>query len=395
MVWFIVSLLNCFAPCIDRIEDLLTTDTKQRWVGEIKIVGNIETDDSDIIDAILLSSATPIKNWRVNISEWSLLLQHGEKFDFKRGKKPQVAFEPEEQGSNYQNLRVDFPEKRTGLRQKEAEIDEQCQRLAIQYLKAVRARDLTEVRKLVTVPWLGEEEKIIRTMPALTTMLKQKVVSHDQDQTIDDKASVMTYRRSHIQSQESRQLLDEVVTKDGRICIVPKATPPHSLRYVLVRLENGRPKVVGGDYPITYLVWDNQIPKAVSSALEKADQLELLSLEPAWRKEVPNGSFHGWQVLGKTKIQDSKERDSLITQFKRAISESDGFAAACFNPRHGIRVTFDHKKIDFVICYECYRIEIFEDAKLIAKVLTTSSAQPFLDSILNKAGVPLAPKSSK
>jgi hypothetical protein len=58
------------------------------------------------------------------------------------------------------------------------------------------------------------------------------------------------------------------------------------------------------------------------------------------------------RVLGLT-INDAETRHRLVSSFQRAVAENQGTIAACFNPRHGIRVTRKQKQVEFVICFEC------------------------------------------
>ena len=60
--------------------------------------------------------------------------------------------------------------------------------------------------------------------------------------------------------------------------------------------------------------------------------------------------------------------------------------AACFNPRHGIRVTRNEKEADFVICFECAQVEVFGEN--YGRFLIANSAQPLFDSVLRISGIP-------
>ena len=79
----------------------------------------------------------------------------------------------------------------------------------------------------------------------------------------------------------------------------------------------------------------------------------------------------------------------MVSAFQQAIGESEGIAAACFNPRHAFRVKFQNKTYDMVICYECFQVDLFEEGKQLKQVLTSGSAQTVLDGVLRQAGVPL------
>src|SRR5262249_5043568 len=55
----------------------------------------------------------------------------------------------------------------------------------------------------------------------------------------------------------------------------------------------------------------------------------------------PPEDFHGWKVIGKTKINDPDVRRRLIAALEKGVEENKGDSMKCFDPRHGIRVTRD------------------------------------------------------
>jgi hypothetical protein len=140
---------------------------------------------------------------------------------------------------------------------------------------------------------------------------------------------------------------------------------------------------------------DNRIPDDLRATLEKADQFELLSLSPDRPQEKPKDAFHGWKILGKTTVKDAETRKKLIAAFKKGVEDNKGTAAACFNPRHGIRVTQDGKTADFVICFECFRVQVFVGDKSEKGFLITDSPTGAFDGVLKEAKVPLAEKPKK
>jgi hypothetical protein len=61
--------------------------------------------------------------------------------------------------------------------------------------------------------------------------------------------------------------------------------------------------------------------------------------------------------------------------------------AACFNLRHGIRVTHNRKTLDFVICFECARVNIYEGESELDGVLIAESAQGAVDKVFGDAHI--------
>lgn len=128
--------------------------------------------------------------------------------------------------------------------------------------------------------------------------------------------------------------------------------------------------------------------KGVKDILENAEQFELYSLNPTSRDKE---GFNGWKVLGKTAIKDADTRKAIVDALYKGLADSDGKAAKCFDPRHGIRATGKGKTVDVVICFECYQALFRAGGKSKTETLTRSPEKTF-DEVLTKSGVPLAKK---
>jgi hypothetical protein len=139
---------------------------------------------------------------------------------------------------------------------------------------------------------------------------------------------------------------------------------------------------------------DNKLPEAAQAILDKADQFELLSLDPMREGEKGESGFHSWKVLGKTTVKDAGVRKPILTALNKGISESDGHGAKCFNPRHGIRASYEGKTVDLVICFECLSMKVYLGDAVVT-VYTTNSPQAAFDKLLRDANVPLAAKPQK
>lgn len=140
---------------------------------------------------------------------------------------------------------------------------------------------------------------------------------------------------------------------------------------------------------------DSKIPTGVVAVLEDADQFELLSIDPDRPQERPRDDFHGWKVLGRSQIKDAETRKKLLSALKKGVGENDGTAAACFDPRHGIRATHEGRTVDLVICFECFQVQFYVGEKREGGFLTTGSPQTVFDQVLRDAGVPLAEAATK
>jgi len=133
----------------------------------------------------------------------------------------------------------------------------------------------------------------------------------------------------------------------------------------------------------------NVIPAIAAAILEQADQFELLSLNPDHQQKAAEGDFHGYRILGTAVINDIETRKKLVSAFEQAVTENQGIiVAACFNPRHGIRVARNGKHADFVICFECYQVHV--SGEVYGEFLITRSARSLFDNVLHSSGVPVA-----
>jgi hypothetical protein len=80
----------------------------------------------------------------------------------------------------------------------------------------------------------------------------------------------------------------------------------------------------------------------------------------------------------------------LNDALQRSARSSEGAMAVCFHPRHGIRVTRGDTVTDVVICFECYKVQVFANGQRAKGFLITDVGQGEFDEVLTKAGVTLA-----
>jgi hypothetical protein len=104
--------------------------------------------------------------------------------------------------------------------------------------------------------------------------------------------------------------------------------------------------------------------------------------------KTPTGEmFHDYPVLGKTDIADPRDRTAILVAVKKGIAQSDGTQAACFWPRHGVRLVQSGETIEYVICFECLQLNEYRDGDTKHEP-TTRSPAAVLDEHLKSAGVP-------
>ena len=76
-------------------------------------------------------------------------------------------------------------------------------------------------------------------------------------------------------------------------------------------------------------------------------------------KLYPN-RFHGYVLLGSAEVASVKDKTSLIRNLARSIEITQAgwpaVKAACFEPRHGLRIITDSGTNDLLICFSCHRL---------------------------------------
>jgi len=131
---------------------------------------------------------------------------------------------------------------------------------------------------------------------------------------------------------------------------------------------------------------DNKLPDNVRAALDRADALEVYSLDPSERNA--KDGFHGWKVLGKTTLKDQAKRKEVLEALEKGMAESTA-GARCFIPRHGVRAAYGGRSVDLVICFECGWVYVYDGDRDGPHLTTNGKPQPAFDKVLRDANVPL------
>lgn len=136
---------------------------------------------------------------------------------------------------------------------------------------------------------------------------------------------------------------------------------------------------------------DGVRPDGVLAKFADADGVELLALHPYPYQLDRDGDemerFHGYGVLGRADLVGKATANELVDLIERGIEGSNGMVAACFNPRHGLRVTVDGSDWDFLICYECLSMKVYRDGDGQGGHLTVQSVEPKVTAVFAAAGL--------
>jgi hypothetical protein len=135
----------------------------------------------------------------------------------------------------------------------------------------------------------------------------------------------------------------------------------------------------------------SRLPADVVQAMNNPSAITLYSVHPDSRAaHWFSHKLHGYRVLGKTSIADTKERRQVSSTIKRAIRDHAGGDAKCiFSPRHAVRFSRGEQTYDFVICYECRQLVVYRDEQSVFSQSIAGSSD-VLDDILRRARVRIA-----
>jgi hypothetical protein len=275
---------------------------------------------------------------------------------------------------------------------KDKKEEERLKAFVTDFLRRVKKADLDGILAMSDVPWLDGKQGIITDRQKLKDLIRERLKAGTDVDGLE-LGNVLRFSdlRENLRDKIGAKKLEQVVGKNGLIILLLRREPI-GMRYLLVRRRGDAPRVVGGPFRYTYILQPNVIPSAAREALEAPEKVELLSLDPDRRHRQKGGGFHAWKVLGRTEVKDKGQQKELTKAFITCVEESDGLGAACFDPRHGIRVTRKGQVVDLVICFECLQADCYSGDKQENSLFITRSAENVFDQVLRKAGVPLAEK---
>ena len=130
----------------------------------------------------------------------------------------------------------------------------------------------------------------------------------------------------------------------------------------------------------------DEIEKIPASSIK----LFLYSLDPhdvnRFEGKLPENSdksFHWMPILGSVEIIPLQEKTNLLGALAKGVRESEGLAANCFDPRHGLKIVTKSATNDFVICFECLQVQAY-GLPSSNRFLTSGSPAATFNKILDK-----------
>lgn len=138
------------------------------------------------------------------------------------------------------------------------------------------------------------------------------------------------------------------------------------------------------------------IPSPYIEALRQGSDFELSSIDPGKLVgDGTNGPMRSYTKLGSIRPSSASQREAIIRAIERSVRESGPDGVACFAPRHAVRVKHKGTTFDFMICFECHGLWIYNGDERLTAIPISEAARPTLNEILGSANIPLAPVPPK
>jgi len=130
------------------------------------------------------------------------------------------------------------------------------------------------------------------------------------------------------------------------------------------------------------------LPDEALRVLQAPHAAILYSLEPLKFTPIGNGTLHGFTILGRTTL-DAEQARHAADAFVEANKRWDGNGSDCFEPRHAMRISFGGHTYDFLLCFHCHELDVYEDDHFLSAVGASGSPK-FLNTMLTAAHVPVS-----
>jgi hypothetical protein len=128
------------------------------------------------------------------------------------------------------------------------------------------------------------------------------------------------------------------------------------------------------------------IPNILSGVILSLDFRDTLdSSQPKPENFRAENYFHDQKIVGSVAISKGKTEEILGEMLIGLEEESESFM--CFYPRHGFKVVFETSTIEFLICFQCGSLWIYDDSG-VDDFLTSTRVNRFFYNILKENGIP-------
>ncbi len=96
--------------------------------------------------------------------------------------------------------------------------------------------------------------------------------------------------------------------------------------------------------------------------MQQSQSLVMFRLNPRPLRDEDKSkkqSFHEYEILQAFSVERAEQRKQLIEFFAATLHWNHYRMASCFNPRLGLRMVSRKRTLEFLVCYECSRVQVF------------------------------------
>ncbi len=140
--------------------------------------------------------------------------------------------------------------------------------------------------------------------------------------------------------------------------------------------------------PDQHSIW--LLPEATRKLLREAESIEVFSLGGI-ADEGYEGTFPNAIVLGSVTVESKRLRKQLVSRMLAANKYNLG-GMMCLGAEYGVRVKVGEITLDFMYCFDCYKVFVSGHKDYAATGTTSPLPVPLLNKLLTNAGIPLPPR---
>jgi hypothetical protein len=119
------------------------------------------------------------------------------------------------------------------------------------------------------------------------------------------------------------------------------------------------------------------------------DVAVLFSINPNVARSVGGtDTFHGYPILGRL-VLAGQEKSELLAAWAKGKADKPQYSAKCFIPRHGLQLTESGVSQEYVICFQCNRIEAYRGGHEFTTGTIDDAPRVVFNRILTKAHIPI------
>ena len=120
--------------------------------------------------------------------------------------------------------------------------------------------------------------------------------------------------------------------------------------------------------------------------------VRLYTLDPrlsASPSTVNEKVFHGFAILGASDISSENEKKILLEALATGMQNRPSVTPSCFYPRHGLAIRSRTDHSDYVICFECHKVKVYNPR---ATFLIADTPRNTFNAIATEHRLPIAGK---